>query len=476
VSWDRREFLAAIGGAAGTGLLFAFGCGGHAAQVRAPAQLAADVQTWLRDAVSRLAAVFPTVHAQAVSRRRLTGAFDVLGIGVATEQRDGLVLTVRDDKGMRHEQVTSDLTQSGVLSAVRAIGGGSQRKDTDFGTPTEAPHDFREISETELKNRLAGIQRVDKVVSSRIVYSAALIDIDDIDVWSISPGHDRHTRTRRVLQRATRAAWNGPRPVVEHAERGWAGDVDDRDHSLTEDDVTAASTRVLQALTPGQFPPVAGATSVILEPQLVAQIADIVVRELLSVPASRRPEVLKRTNGALASSMVTLVDDPTEAGAYGSLPISDTGEPTAAVTLIDQGQPSPATLTRERRAGHVGELFVAPTHLRIAAGTLAPPALLDEGWWLEGRVSVAYDAASDRLVLAVARARELKGHSTTGRVFSDVELAGSLTELLGSVDAVTADSSTTIMREEIDGEPRWRSITAPWWRVKGIVRPRRGLV
>jgi predicted Zn-dependent protease len=443
--------------------------------VRAPAQLAADVRTWLRDAVSRLAAVFPTVQAQAVSRRRLTGALDVLGMGVAIEQRDGIVLSVRDDKGLLREQVTSDLTQAGILTAVRAIGGGSQRREIEFPPPEDTPLELRAISETELKNRLATIQRVDQITSSRIVYSAALIDIDDVDVWSLAPDHDRHTRVRRILQRATRAAWNGARPVVENAERGWVGDLDDPDRSLTEADVTAASTRVLQALTPGQFPLASGATAVILEPALVAQIADVVVRELLSVPASRRPEVLKRTNGAIASSLVTLVDDPTEVGTYGSLPVGDLGELTAPVALIDQGQPSPATLTRERRAGHIGELLVAPTHLRVSPGTLAPPGLLGEGWWLEGRVSIAYDAASDRLVLAVARAREIKGGSTTGRVFPDVELAGSLTELLESVDAVTADSATTILREDVAGEPRWRSITAPWWRTKGVVRPRRGV-
>lgn len=476
MSWDRREFLAAIGGAAGTSLLFAFGCGVPSARVRAPAQLAADVRTWLRDAVSRLAAVFPTVHAQAVSRRRITGAYDVLGMGIAIEQRDGIVLTVRDDKGVWHEQVTSDLTQAGILTAVRAIGGTSQRRAIDFPAAAEAPPELRVIGDIEMKNRLGAIQRADKVTSSRIVYSAALIDVDDVDVWSVAPTHDRHTRVRRILQRATRAAWNGARPVVEHAERGWTGDLDDRGRALTEADVTAASTRVLQALTPGQFPQATGATAVILEPALVAQIADVVVRELLSDPASRRPEVLKRTNGVLASSSITLVDDPTEVGTYGSLPISDAGEPTAIVTLIDQGQPSPQTLVRERRAGHIGELHVAPTHLRIASGTLTQPALLEDGWWLEGRVSVAYDAASDRVVLAVARARELKGGSTTGRVFSDVELAGSLTELLKAVDAVTADTETTILREEVADEPRWRSITAPWWRTKGVVRPRRGLV
>ena len=78
-------------------------------------------------------------------------------------------------------------------------------------------------------------------------------------------------------------------------------------------------------------------------------------------------------------------------------------------------------------------------------------------------------------MLTVARARELKNGSDTGRVFANVELAGELATLLARVDGVAADTGTTIVREDIGGEPRWRTISAPWLRTRGFVRAGRGI-
>jgi hypothetical protein len=111
----------------------------------------------------------------------------------------------------------------------------------------------------------------------------------------------------------------------------------------------------------------------------------------------------------------------------------------------------------------------------LSPGTLARSQLMADGWLLEGRVSVAYDPASDRVVLTVARARELKNGSDTGRVFANVELAGELATLLARVDGVAADTHTTILREDVGGEPRWRTISAPWLRTRGFVRAGRGI-
>lgn len=473
VTWDRREFLAALGVGSASSLMFAFGCGARTAPPRAPAQRVADVRGWLRDAVGKLAAVYPAAHALAVTRSRTTAAIDVLGIGVARARRDGVVLSVRDAKGMWREHVTADLSQRGIETAVRVLGGARSAKQLDLPVPPP-PLDLQEIDEQELKNRLGATQRGDlSVTSSRIVYAAALIDIDDVDVWSVSPAHDRQQRARRIRNRATRAAWAGNRPQIDEVENGWVGNLGDKNALLTDDDVIAAATKALQQLTPGR--PTEGEANVVLEPGVVASVIDVAVRGLLTSSAMQRPEVARRlASGATLSPLLSLADDPLAPGAYGSIAFDDEGEPAARVPLLDAGKVV-GRLTRGTRAGHVGALDVAPSNLVLSPGTLARSQLMADGWLLEGRVSVAYDPASDRVVLTVARARELKNGSDTGRVFANVELAGELATLLARVDGVAADTHTTILREDVGGEPRWRTISAPWLRTRGFVRAGRGI-
>ena len=453
--------------------MFAFGCGRSSPSPRAPAQRVADVRGWLRDAVAKLAAVatYRSVHALAVTRARTTAAIDVLGIGVARGRRDGVVLTVRDAKGLWREHVTADLSQRGIDTAVRVLGGARTAKSLDLPVPPP-PLELRDIDEQELKNRLGATQRGDLGTrSSRIVYAAALIDIDDVDVWSVSTAHDRQYRTRRIRNRATRAAWAGARPQIDEVESGWTGNLGDA-AGLTDADVIAASAMALQQLTPGQL--TSGEATVVLEPGVVASVVDVAVRGLLTSSAAKRPEVDARLGaGAGLSPLLTLVDDPLVPGSYGGIAFDDQGELATRVPLLDAGAVV-GRLARSVRPGHVGALGVSPSNLVLAPGTATRAQLMTDGWLLEGRVSVAYDPASDRAVLTVARARELKNGSDTGRVFANVELAGELAMLLARVDGVAGDARTAILREEIDGEPRWRTISAPWLRTRGFVRAARG--
>src|SRR5436190_12238502 len=117
---DRREMLAALGVSGASTLLWA--CGGRSRVVKAQPQMRDDVRAWLREAVTKLAAVFPTVHALGVSRRRTTAAIDIIGTGIGRARRDGCVLVVRDRDGRWREHVT-ELTPAGIAAAVRALAG-----------------------------------------------------------------------------------------------------------------------------------------------------------------------------------------------------------------------------------------------------------------------------------------------------------------------------------------------------------------
>lgn len=474
---DRRELLRALGvGSAGT-LLWALGCGPGPRRPSTPERVSGEIRTWLRDAVARLAAAFPVVHVLAVSRRRTTAAVDVLGTGVARGRRDGVVLAVRDRDGRWREQVTSELTQAGIAAAVRALAGASRRSASlDLGAPPPLPEAPPALADGALADRVEQITRRDRKRNSRIVYAAALIDVDDAHVWSISPAHDREQRLVRVRKRALRAAWNGTRPVVTEAERGWIGGVDDQE--LEPGAVERATEDALLLMTPGAFED--GERVVVLDPTVAASLLDAFVRALHTSDAARRPEVRRRrAAGAPLPAILTLADDPTAPGAYGGFQFDDEGVPAAPIVLVDAGRAAGVLADRAgggggrgRRPGHVGAVEPASSHLRLEPGPGAHEALRDEGLILEGALGAVVDPSTDRVVIGAARAREVKGGAATGRVYADVELGGELGALLGGVTGVARDALALPYRDELDGEPRWRSIEAPHLRTRGFVRAR----
>ncbi len=493
----RREVLGSFGVASASTLLWALGCGTHAPAVRRAPQVSGEVRTWLHDAVSRLASSYPTVHALAVSRRRTTAAIDVLGSGIARLRADGVVLTVRRRDGTWREQVTSELTGPGIEAAATALDAPRQRKSLDFGRPPVTPAEPPHIDDLDLRHRTELLLSRDARLSSRIVYAAALIDIDDAVVWSVAPGRDLEQRLVRIRQAAIRAAWNGTRPVVREVEHAWSGWLDDQ--PLTPDELAATSQAALELMTPGSFDD--GERTVVLDPSVVAILLDTAASALLTTEATRRPEAAARvgptaagstaagsaatgpaaaTGAALASPLITLVDDPTAPHAYGGFAFDDEGELAAPITLLDAGRIA-ARLSdhaaggagRGRRPGHLARVEPTSSHLQLVPGTLEAKQLYGDGFVLEGGLGVTYDPATDRVRIACARARELRAGNTTGRIYADVELVGSLTALLSAVDAIARDPATFALNPSADRDPRWRSISTPALRTRGLVRGRR---
>jgi predicted Zn-dependent protease len=295
----------------------------------------------------------------------------------------------------------------------------------------------------------------------------------------------------RIRQAATRAAWNGTRPVVREIEHAWSGWLDDQ--PLTPDELAATSQAALELMTPGSFDD--GERTVVLDPSVVAILLDTAASGLLTTAAARRPEAARRAGLAtgpatagpaaaagatLASPLVTLVDDPTAPHAYGGFAFDDEGELAAPITLLDAGRVA-ARLSdhasggagRGRRPGHLARVEPASSHLQLIPGTLDTKQLYGDGFILEGGHVATYDPATDRIRIACARARELRAGNTTGRVYADVELVGSLTALLSAVDAIARDPATFALHPSADRDPRWRSISTPALRTRGLVRARR---
>jgi predicted Zn-dependent protease len=474
----RREVLATFGVASASTLLLALGCGAPAPIVRRAPQVSGEVRTWLHDAVARLAAAYPFAHALAVSRRRTAAASDVLGAGIARLYAEGVVFTVRDRGGTWHEHASSELSRDAIAAAARALDAARQPRAVDFGPPPAAPAEPPALDDRDLRARVELLLHGDAALARRLVYAAAALDIDDAVVWSVAPGRDLEQRLVRIRQTAVRAAWNGTRPVVREVERAWSGGLDDQ--PLTPDDLTAASEAALEVLTPGGFDD--GERPVVLDPSVVAVVLDAAARGLFTADAARRPEVARRLADAapLASPLVTIIDDPTTPGAYGGFAFDDEGEPAAPLTLLDAGRVA-APLSdraagapgRGRRPGHLGRVTPSPSHLRLAPGPADLRQLHSEGFILEGGLGARLDPGGDRIRVACTRARELRAGNTTGRLYADVELVGSLPALLSAVDAVAATPASFVPRDPAGRHPTWRSISAPALRTRGLVRASR---
>jgi predicted Zn-dependent protease len=467
---NRREVLVGLGVASAEAVLWA--CGGAPRPVRHRAAASGEVRTWLRDAVRLLRGAFPVAHALAVTRRRTAAAIDVLGAGVARGRSDGVVLVVRAADGTRREQVTADLSADGIAVAARTLAGRASAAAIAFGEPQviTAAVDPREWTDATLLARVDRMVKLDAAITSRIVYAASSIEIDDALVWSVAEGRDLEQRLVRVRRAAMRVAWNGARPVVTEAARAWTGGIDDQE--LPADAIMAATHDALAPITPGAFPE--GERAVVLDPSVVAAVIDPAVRALLSSSAARRPEVARRlqVGAGVASPAITLVDDPTTVGAYGAFHFDDEGEPAAPVTLLERGR-IVGRLGDRLRPGHVGVLEPAPSHLRLAAGTTDRDQLLEDGFVLEGGLGAFVDPASDRVVVRIARAREQRGGRPTGRVYADIELAGELAAVLASIGDASQQTDAIGVRDQVGDLPRWRSIEAPWLRARARLRARR---
>jgi predicted Zn-dependent protease len=128
---------------------------------------------------------------------------------------------------------------------------------------------------------------------------------------------------------------------------------------------------------------------------------------------------------------------------------------------------------RARRPGHLGELTPAASHLVLAPGTSSVRELAADGWILEGGLGATLDPASDRIVVEVACAKELRRGAETGRTFADLELVGELSQLLTAVSRLGTETRTIAIRSDVHGAPSWRSISVPWLATRGTTRARR---
>lgn len=491
MDWTRRSVLQAVGAVALTPLLEA--CGGPPkTPVTAPVALRGmpEVRDQIRALVESLSRDY--AHASALATVREVGgaAADAGERGSNRVTEAGVVFRVSDGASF-FERATSDLSGDGIALAAAAVrdglapGGGRQR---DIG----AAEDFAATSEIDpaslapqqwLERVDALYRRAQRVGGSRIIYRGAYLTVDDTQTLFIGDGRDVLQRVVRTRGGVLLVAWTGSTPTVEDANHG--GTMGLEALELSTETLERAADNALSLLTPTPAP--TGETAVILDPSVAALIAHQCVGRAFEADRWMSGESLvPRLDGPLGSPQVTIVDDPSVGGGYGSYYFDDEGYPAEPTYLVRNGEVgSPVTdrataaaldvprTANARRASPLDPMSPRVSNVSFEPGTASRDELIEsmgDGLLLEGGLVARMDLRTGRFAVRATRARDIEGGKLSGRLYGTVDLHGDLTQLLSAVTGVTTDTerfASTCVHGERDAVPI--SISGPLVLTRGEV-------
>jgi TldD protein len=157
----------------------------------------------------------------------------------------------------------------------------------------------------------------------------------------------------------------------------------------------------------------------------------------------------------VASSIVSLLDDPSIAGARGSYPFDDEGMLAQPTTIIENGvfvRPltdlmSATFLGKPRTPNGRAQSWDRKVYARmsntfIARGTSTPEevlASLKDGLYLEGFQNGIEDPQGWGIQFTAATAREVKGGKFTGKLFAPATVTGYVPDILSKITMVAND-------------------------------------
>jgi len=157
----------------------------------------------------------------------------------------------------------------------------------------------------------------------------------------------------------------------------------------------------------------------------------------------------------VGSDLVTIIDDPTVPGAYGSYFIDDEGQPASTTTIIKDGilqrgisdlysatQLGIARSANGRRESFERKAYARMSNTFFAAGTSSPEEVLgslDDGLYLCRASSGMEDPKGWGIQIATHFAREYKGGKPTGTVYAPIAITGYVPDLLNDVTMVAND-------------------------------------
>ncbi|MGY1717256.1 TldD/PmbA family protein [Geodermatophilus sp. SYSU D01106] len=292
---------------------------------------------------------------------------------------------------------------------------------------------------------------------------------------------DTRVRTRLtcrvVARRAGRTAtgFDGP---------GWSGGLEVFATVTPESVGAAAGGRALRGLDAGPAP--SGPVPVVLGPGGGGLLVHEACGHGLEADGvARGTSVYSRTEGRrLATAQVTVVDDPTLPGGFGSYRVDDEGTPAVPTVLVDGGVQA-AALTDRTAAEHLGrpgtpngrrESAATPPLCRmsntfIRPGTDDPAAVLADlrsGVYVTRLAGGEVDIATGEFAFTASEAYLVEDGELT-RPLADVTLLGTGPAALAGITAVGDDLALTPALCGSDGQWAPVSYGSPTLRIDGLV-------
>ena len=427
-----------------------------------------EVRQQLREVVAELAPKHAQVSALVTSSSRGGAAIDAQERGANRSKSAALVLVVSDGTN-RFEQATTDLRPVGIERALRELesrASPSSGAAANFGAARD--HQTRcEIDPTSLTpqqwlERVDALhQRAARVGGSRVVYRGSYLTVDDTETLFISKDRDLRQRIVRTRGGVLLVAWTGSAPTVDDASR--SGTIGLEALDVGSDELERAAERALSLITARPAP--SGTRDVVVDPTITALIAHECLGSIFAGDRWQRPPVGAQRQ--LGSELITLVDDPSMVGGFGSYFFDDEGQTATRTVLVESGQLrgtisdlASATAMGKGSSGNGRRRSplhgVAPRLSNIAFATGATPraelmASVDSGLLVEGALAARADPRTHRFAVRASRAREIHAGKLTGALYDTIDLHGDVYELLAAVRAVSAESGRYPARD--DGVP-----------------------
>ncbi len=434
------------------------------------AGVAADLRLrfgFLRDVVAEMERSVP--YASALVRFG-SGSSVVLRDGEQQANRldpqSGIVLTASTGHELE-ETATDDLDPAAVQAAARALVDRVRHAasdglpaldiipdgppDVDFATPVEI--DPASVPLADRIERFDAIRRQLRAAAPRAVEAiAAHRESSQVSVFANRVGLATQQVRRAVLVLQLFVSDGSQRQfdAISRAGTGGLERLEVTDARLAECAATA------EALLDAKPPP-AGEHAVVIDPHTSGIVAHEsfghgVETDMFLKERARAAEYVGRRVG---SDLVTIIDDPTVPGAYGSYLMDDEGQLATPTTIVRDGiflrgisdlySATRLGIPRSangRRESVQRKAYARMSNTYIAAGDRTPEELiaeLDDGLQLCRPLNGMEDPKGWGIQIWTHFAREIKHGQPTGVLYSPIAVTGYVPDLLAAVTGVSSE-------------------------------------
>jgi TldD protein len=421
----------------------------------------ADLDGPLTRALRKLEARAPYAEALAQSTSGEGLRHDRSATSIAPSPRlEGIVLRAWGPKGWV-EAAASGLDEAAVRSTAesveRGLGPGRPSKGPP-GTPatgelsrsTSSPRPIADLGvEGRLELARAWFACATSVPGVRNAY-AQIASLEDERLFRSTAGARRYQRIVRVRAGVVALAIEGGKVEYDYMGFGGTGGAEVLDQ-VTEERIVSTAREALALLGAGSAP--VGRTKVLLDPSTSGTFAhesfghgteaDQVLRN--------RSYLAPLVGSMVAPGLLTLVDDGSMEGAWGSIFFDDEGEAAHRSVLVDRGRfvgllhdrETAAELARRptgnaRRADFLSRTFVRMTNTLVEPGGSSLEELIQEageGVLLEHCTSGIEDPLGGQMQIKVKKGHRIH-RGELGEVLPSMALSGRVLDFLRTIQGV----------------------------------------